>query len=232
MFSYDSPLMRVLNKISDFMILSLLTFICCIPIITIGASITAAHYTALKMRRDTDNYVFRNFFKSFKTNFVQSTIIWLIGFLFTGLNVAAFFLYGNGTLQSVFKGIVLAVLFLTAIVNIWVWPLQSKFINPVGRTIKNAMLLGCKHFFRTLLMLVIVLAAGALWYICGLRFFWVILFFGFSIPIYLCAMVYDKVFQQLEDRIRESQQSEEDVIDEDDVIMHDESKYIEQDEKQ
>ena len=67
MFNYDSGIMRTLSKITDIVILNLLTLICCIPIITIGTAITAAHYAALKLHRDR-GYVAKNFFRSFKMN--------------------------------------------------------------------------------------------------------------------------------------------------------------------
>lgn len=231
MFSYDSPLMRTLNKITDFIILNLLTFVCCIPIITIGASLTAAHYTALKMRRDTDNYVFRNFFRSFKTNFLQSTGIWLLWLVFVGLSAFAMLLYGNSTFHSILKGIILAVLLLVGLATMWVWPVQSKFINPIRHTIRNAFMLSGKYIFRTLLMLVICLASGACWFLVGFKLFWIILFFGFSVPIYLCVMLYDKPFAQLEERVKESMKTEDDEFNEDEIIMHDESRYIEQEEE-
>ncbi len=228
MFSYDSGFMRVLNKITDIVILNVLTFICCIPIITIGASLTAAHYTALKMHRDTDNYVFRNFFRSFKTNFLQSTGIWLMWLVFVGMSIFAMLLYGDSTFHSVLKGIILAVLLMVAIATMWIWPLQSKFINPIRRTIKNSMLLGSKYIFRSLLMLIICGAVAVGWFFIGFNLFWIILFFGLSVPIYLCAMIYNKVFLGLEEKILESQKSEEDEYDEDAVIMHDESRYLQQ----
>ncbi len=226
MFNYDGPLMRTLNKITDIIILNLLTLVCCIPIITIGASLTAAHYTALKMHRDTDNYVFRNFFKSFKTNFLQSTAIWLLWMVFVGISALAIMLYGNSTFHSILKGIILAVLLLLGLATMWLWPVQSKFLNPIGRTIRNSFLLSGKYIFRSLLMLVIIVATAAVWVLVGLKLFWIVLLFGFSAPIYLCAMIYNKPFEQLEEAVRESQQSEDNVIDEDAVIMHDESYFI------
>ena len=47
----DSPLMRVLNKIADIMIVNLLFIICSFPVITVGAAATGQgwlHY----LRRD------------------------------------------------------------------------------------------------------------------------------------------------------------------------------------
>ena len=41
LFDLDSPLFSGLNKLADLIYLNILTLICCIPIITIGASMTA-----------------------------------------------------------------------------------------------------------------------------------------------------------------------------------------------
>ena len=48
----DSPLMQGLGKMADLMWLNVLTLICCLPIVTIGASLTAMNYMALKIARN------------------------------------------------------------------------------------------------------------------------------------------------------------------------------------
>ena len=52
LFDLDSPLFSGLNKLADLIYLNILTMICCIPIITIGASMTALNYVALKIVRN------------------------------------------------------------------------------------------------------------------------------------------------------------------------------------
>ena len=74
----DSPLMQALNKLGDLMWLNVLTLICCIPIVTIGPSLTAMHYIALKIARNEEGYITRDFFKSFRANLRQGIIIGLI----------------------------------------------------------------------------------------------------------------------------------------------------------
>lgn len=227
MFNYDGPLMRTLNKITDIIILNFLTLICCIPIITIGASITAAHYTALKMHRDTDNYVFRNFFRSFKTNFLQATLIWLIWLVFVGMSLFSFFAYGGSTFHSILKGVMLAVLLLVSMGTMWLFPLQARFANPIGRTIRNAFLMASKYILRTFGMVLVVVAGGLLWMV-SFRFFWLVLLFGFSVPIYICAMIYNKPFLALEEAVQKrlDEENPTEASDEDEVIMHDESKFL------
>ena len=64
-FDMDSPVMRFLGRLADLMILNLVTLLCCLPVVTIGASLTAMHYVLLKMVRNEESYIVRSFFKSY-----------------------------------------------------------------------------------------------------------------------------------------------------------------------
>ena len=79
--SVDSKLFKGLNKVLDIMYLNLLWILFSIPIITIGASTTAAYQVGMKMVRDEEGYIGRGFWKAFKENFKQSTIVWIIMFV-------------------------------------------------------------------------------------------------------------------------------------------------------
>ena len=85
MFKIDSPLMNFLNKVADIMILNALFILCCLPVFTIGASLSAAYYICYKMIRNEDSYIVKGFFKSFKENFKQATVIWLFVLLIAGI---------------------------------------------------------------------------------------------------------------------------------------------------
>ena len=81
-FDINGKFFKTLTKAGDFIILTLLAMVCSIPVITIGASLTAVFYAALKMARDEEGYVWKEFFKSFKQNLKQSILIELIRRLF------------------------------------------------------------------------------------------------------------------------------------------------------
>ena len=49
--SYDSPFGQLMMKLCYSCCLNILWFLCCIPIVTIGASTTALYYTSLKIVR-------------------------------------------------------------------------------------------------------------------------------------------------------------------------------------
>ena len=216
MFRYDSGIMSFLGKVADIVILNLLTLLCCIPIVTIGASITAAHYTALKMHRDTDNYVVRNFFRSFKANLLQGILIWILWIVVVALSVFAYLFYPEGGISTVLKIIMCSMLIFIAMTTMWLFPMQARFSNSIRITIRNAFMFSCRYILRTLGMLVVTAAGAALWIFLGAELYWIPLFFGLSLPIYLCAMMYSKVFEKLEDQIKEREAAEkgEDLIEE------------------
>ena len=77
--------MVVLSRIADLILINVFTLILCIPVFTAGAAITAGYYTLLKIRRDEDSGTTKLYFKSFKENFKQATVIWLIFLAIIGI---------------------------------------------------------------------------------------------------------------------------------------------------
>lgn len=162
-FNYDNPVWRFIGKFWDVILLSIMWTICSIPVFTIGATTTAMYYVTLKLVRDEDGYTIRSFFKSFKENFKQSTIIWLI-FLAAGI-ILGFDLYffikvftGSAKVRMVMMSIFLAMSFMYMAMFTYVFPLQSRFVNPVKRTIFNSFFMSIRHVFQTIGMIVIDLA--------------------------------------------------------------------------
>ena len=64
-FDYDNPLIRFLNKTTDLLVLNIVFLLCCLPVVTIGASLTAMYAVNLRSVRYGDGYVLKNFFKSY-----------------------------------------------------------------------------------------------------------------------------------------------------------------------
>ena len=71
-------LAEILGKITEIVYLSVLWIVFSLPIFTIGASTTALYHTVTKTFLDDRGYITREFVNSFKSNFKQSTIVWLI----------------------------------------------------------------------------------------------------------------------------------------------------------
>ena len=81
-FSYDSPITKALSTIVDYIILNLCFLVCCIPVFTIGAALSALSSVFLKEQDSTN--LFSSYFRAFKENFKQSTKAWIV-FLLVGI---------------------------------------------------------------------------------------------------------------------------------------------------
>ena len=68
-FNSDNRIMRALGKLFDIGDLSIVFILFCIPVVTIGAALTALYYTTVKVVRRERGYVFHEFWHCFKTNF-------------------------------------------------------------------------------------------------------------------------------------------------------------------
>ena len=194
--------MQILNKVADLMILNILTVFCCIPIITAGASMTAMHYVALKMARNEECYIARDFFKSFKLNFRQGTAIWLIE-LFIILILTGDFLIMSRTEMSfgnVIKVILTVIAFLALFTFMFVFPVLAKFENTVMRTIKNAFFIGVLQFPKTIAMMVLAVLLLVL-FLFFPQITPIVFLFGMTVPAWLSAKMYSGYFRKLEDQI-------------------------------
>ena len=78
LFNFDGPVLQFIHKIVYSVYLNILWFLCCIPIVTVGASTTALFYVTLKMSKNEEGNITKAFFHSFRENLKQGTLIWLI----------------------------------------------------------------------------------------------------------------------------------------------------------
>ena len=55
LFNMDNKFFTVMGRVADLIMLNVVFLICCLPIVTIGASLTALHYVTLKMARNEES---------------------------------------------------------------------------------------------------------------------------------------------------------------------------------
>lgn len=189
-FSYESPFSQLLLKLCYSCCLNLIWFICCIPIVTIGASTTALYYTTLKIVRGEDHYLFRMFFRSFRENFRQSTVLWLI-LLGAGLLLAGdiyilhrLYLSSTGTfavMWTLLLAVAIAVVVGYTIVLIFIFPLVASVSNTNLAMLKNSFLIGVHYLFCTILVFAVHFAM----FFAVVRIFTPLVIFGEG----LCALI-------------------------------------------
>ena len=201
-FSMDNKFFVFMGKVADLCLLNLVCLACCIPIVTAGASITALYYVTLKMVRNEESYIFKSFFKSFKQNFRQATIIHLI------MVAAAVLLYldtnivkAMGEPMSQIMSVIFAVFTLVyAMILLYLYPILAKFYNSVKNTFTNAVLMAIRHLPYTIIMLIICALPLLIFFVPSLQMqmtlILLLLLFGMAVIAYLNSFFLVKVFDK------------------------------------
>ena len=201
-FSMDNKFFVFMGKVADLCLLNLICLVCCIPIVTAGASITALYYVTLKMVRNEESYIFRSFFKSFKQNFRQATIIHLI------MVAAAVLLYLDtnivkvmGEPMSQIMSVIFAVFTLVyAMILLYLYPILAKFYNSVKNTFTNAILMAIRHLPYTIIMLIICALPLLIFFVPSLQMqmtlILLLLLFGMAVIAYLNSFFLVKIFDK------------------------------------
>lgn len=222
-FNMEGPLMQGLTKFADLIILNVLTLICCIPVFTAGAAFTALHYVCLKMVRGEECYIMKDYFKAFKSNFKQATIIWLIFLLAIFVFVMDIVVMYVAEIQFHFliRALVLLLGIVVAGTLMFVFPFQAKFSNPVKNTIMNAFKASVLQFPKTIIMIAMLFVPPVLILLFGNMIPIVIMTF-MAVPAYVSAMMYNKFFLKLEKMYPNPEEESIEDTGEDERIFHDE----------
>ena len=204
-FSFNSWLSRFLYLVADIVLLHILWIICSLPIVTIGASTTALYSSCMKRIRRDEGYITGNFFRAFKSNFRQSTLIWLLllavgGILYMDLWIGLSVEGVLGKIMLVSCSMLLIPFFCTVL---YIFPVQAKFENRILDNLKNAFLMSLSNFQLTL-FLAFILATFVLLTLVFPPFMGLMLIAGAGIFGYLTSCVFVYVFRKyLPDELQE-----------------------------
>ena len=191
-FNYDNDIWRFVGRLADIMVLNLLWILFSLPIVTFGISTTALYYCTLKIVKDEDDGNIRMFLRSFKKNWKEGLIIWLI------LLPILFILILDHRFFS-------AVLWL--FVFLYVWPLLSRFENTWQKTMVHALLMSIRHLPFTLGMLALdILSVVLVYFLIRFMPIFVPVFFilGFPLLAWMNSVFFRKIFIQYEKRKKEN----------------------------
>ena len=200
LFNPDNAIMQLITKVVYSAYLNILWFICCIPVITIGASTTALFYVTLKMAKNEEGNITTAFFRSFKENFRQSTIVWII-LLAVGivLGIDGYTLYHlrfENAFWTVITAVFIVALLAYAIVLMYIFPLMARFDNTTLAMFKNSIMIGMHFLFCTVLMAVIYFAMVIL----VVRLFTPAIVFGMGLCALCCSYLLSNIMALLEEK--------------------------------
>lgn len=198
LFSPDSKFMTAMSRVADLVSLNILFLITCLPLFTIGAASTALYTVLFRFGTDRERGLFKSYFRAFRDNFRQGTVLWLILALFLAASCVNTLLFYNldGIVQYFFIPCA-ALAVLAVFLASYVFPLLSQFSNDTRSTLKNALILSLGYLPRSLAIAAVNLLPWGLLF-CNLYvflqtgFLWVFLYF--SAAGYLNTLLLKKVF--------------------------------------
>ncbi|MCF0131644.1 MAG: DUF624 domain-containing protein [Pseudobutyrivibrio sp.] len=153
-FSPDNIVARVLSCICDGVWLTILWFVCSIPVVTIGASTKAVYAVTLKMVKGQEGIITKQFFEAFKESFWQSTAAWAI-IVISGLvcSINIYFFYNQ---DSEFAKMMMLVQLVAAFIILsmftYIFPAIAKFSNSLKNLFIISFVLAVRNLGWTLLM--------------------------------------------------------------------------------
>ena len=162
----DNFFLRWFYRLADVLILTLLFILCCLPVLTIGASCVALYDTIARCVHGSGDRAYRHFFQVFKAELPRGiglTALW--GALTAVLVVGFFLLQGLGAdnpVVSVYSTVYLGTLLIPVAVLIWLIPLQSRFSYGFLALHKAAITFTIVHLPTTGICLLFLIAAAAL----------------------------------------------------------------------
>ncbi len=186
LFSADSTLMRGLTRLADVMILNLLFVATSIPVLTLGASLTALNFTAMRIATGECNSVSGDYFRSFRRNFRQATVIGAVMLLLVAVLAAWYVVVTNLVFGPLVEFILLAVWYVVAfnfaVAALFVFPYLANFEGRTRDVLGNARRLSWKHPFTALAALALIglAATVTIFYpqVTGYGLFWLLIGFA------------------------------------------------------
>ncbi len=205
----DNPVMNFITRVVYSVWLNILWFVCCIPIVTVGASTTALFYVTLKMVKNEEGNITRQFFRAFRENFKQSTIVWLI-MLVLGLALAldGYVLY-HLRFSNAFWTVITAIYFVAlaayAIVTMYIYPLMARFENSIRMMFINSIMIGMRFLLCTVLMAVVYFAMAVI----IINIFTPMIIFGEGLCAFICSYLLSNILDLCGPKKEEEPEEEE-----------------------
>lgn len=202
----ENPVMIFMEKVFNMMLANVLFLMCCVPLITIGASLTGLLQVVEDQIYHEEQPVIRRFFGAFRENFKQSTGAFLMLAVFlTGMvcNALLTLTYLRGWMAQMVY-ILLGVL--TALVlsmMSYLFPMIVRYHNTLKDHLNNSLILTVVKLPRTILMLFLNTLFFWIPFFSFQMFlatlvFWLII--GFAFIAYTDIRILAPVFKQMEEK--------------------------------
>ena len=205
LFNSNTVFMQTVDRFFTFCMLNVFTLVCCLPVVTIGAALTACHKAMQKMLTDAESNVGKLYFQAFAKCFKQATLLWLINlpvFAFVAMDIVLLHYNFSGPMTIVTYVILGIVTFLTLGIDAFAFPMMARYEDTFKNHLSNALYLTTHNLHRTLLLVALSLCPLVI-AVCSLPFFfktivlWV--FIGISCIVFMQTRLVLPVLLKLEE---------------------------------
>ena len=198
----ESPLVSGMTTASDLLFLNFLWLLTSLPVVTIGASNAALYRVVMDMHQQKGGGLLKRYFRAWKENWKQATVIWLP----TAAVIALFFFVFhsfetlNGMLGVPVKLILCFIMLLTVFINGYAYAYLGFFEDTVAVVLKNSLGAAIQKLPVTALIVFINLVPVIL-LVYSVELFMILLIFwlliGIALSAYLNAKMILGVFEQV-----------------------------------
>lgn len=170
-FNPDNKVVAALSSVVDVIEILFLAVICSIPVVTIGASVTAMHRTMMDHIMKRCSSVHKTFFKAFKDEFKIATLIWLTalllgGVLFVNFNICWGYTGSQTNLAQALKGLVVVFTCAWFVIFTFAFANLARFKVTYKQAMKNAVLLSIGRLGRSVEILILkFIIVFSIWFI-------------------------------------------------------------------
>lgn len=204
LFNLDNPFVQFLSRVGDLIIVNVLFLACCLPVVTAGASLAAMQKVTQAMALDEDNGIVKTFFRGFRENFRQATLLWLMMLVFAvsmGCNYLLIMGFAAGTMATVLKCVLVVFSVIVLVLAVYMFPLMVRYHNTLREHATNALILAVVKLPRTVALvalcaLPVVVAVISMQTFLQTLIFWLAVGFGFV--SYMSGILLKPVFAELE----------------------------------
>lgn len=138
-----NPIIKFLEHFGELFVLNLIFILACIPIITIGASVTALLTMTNKMVRAEDGNIWEGFWKAFRANFKPATILWVISLIYMYvIYIVYMMMIRQGETASNVLTVILGLLLVVfTFIFPLLYPIVARYENTTMNYIKNSLII-------------------------------------------------------------------------------------------
>lgn len=199
----DNKILNFFSRVVDLLLLNFLFVITSLPVLTLGASLTALFSVAMKLVRNEESYVSKDYFRAFKKNFFQATVsFWAFALILALLSRNLMISYQqSGSFYLVLRMISFLFVIFIGIYFLYFFPVLARFYFTTRQILLHIPHMILTHFSNFILLVILLIPLIFLSVYSLFTATCVIVFgciCGFSVYAYVMSMLFRKIFEPYE----------------------------------